>query len=738
MALTALGVLCVGWLIAAEKGAPQRPYAPDEHTLFLHHFDGDTGNHGLEPNLARGVKEAYRPAPETSRFVQGKFGKALWFDNGGPGVSFQAAKNYDPAAGTIEFFVRPAFPGASVGGASGFGLFFETHGGSPEPKGRVALGRGDFNSARTGATPSDFFGDLLDGQLGLRASVAHWKADEWHHVALMWDKDTARLVLDGVRVAEGKHTGLGPVDTFAVGAGGFAAMDELRISDILRAELEVGNKVTAPTPFKPLSESKPLPPQPLPALPKPSPRPPVVKITPGAPHLFVDDFLIQSQSNLFRRLGQVRKYEKNPVITPDKPWEEVAAFPFSGGAYRLADGHWAMWYQTYRRWLSGGERTSACYATSQDGLTWTKPALNLFKVADTTANNVVLATGFDNITVLHDAYDPDATRRYKAGVYTGGDQGAGVYGYTSPDGLHWTRMPKALIPQAGDRSSIWHDTLRKKYIVFTRYAPIYRGRYIFRAESDDFVTWSTPELILHYSAIDQAHGIQHYGANGFAYGDMYLGFLEMFHVPYRRLDTELICSRDGRAWSRVCEGEVFLPNGPEGSFDWFWAFPAGTPPIRVGDELWFYYAGRMHPHGAPPPPIHPGGKPGEAPRHAYWSATGLAKLRADGFAAMDASGIEGRLVTVPIQFDRGSKLLINADADNFPPGSSWLKVALLAEDMSTLPGFGVDDFDTLTADRVSHIAHWKAGSNIASLARKPIRLDFRLVNTRLYSFGVGE
>jgi hypothetical protein len=83
-------------------------------------------------------------------------------------------------------------------------------------------------------------------------------------------------------------------------------------------------------------------------------------------------------------------------------------------------------------------------------------------------------------------------------------------------------------------------------------------------------------------------------------------------------------------------------------------------------------------------------------------------------------------------------LLINADADNFPPGSSWLKVGLLAEDMSTLPGFGVDDSEMLTADKVSHVARWKAGSNIASLAGKPICRDFRLVNARLYSFGVGE
>jgi len=57
LATAALSLGCAGWLIAAEKGAPQRPYAPDEHTPFLHHLDGDTGN--LEHRLAR--RQAHPP-----------------------------------------------------------------------------------------------------------------------------------------------------------------------------------------------------------------------------------------------------------------------------------------------------------------------------------------------------------------------------------------------------------------------------------------------------------------------------------------------------------------------------------------------------------------------------------------------------------------------------------------------------------------------------------------------------
>ena len=719
-------------LAAQPAGPPKSPHAPDDHTLLLHHFDDHTERGGLDPDLARGTKTAYWGSKAKPSFVAGKFGKALWFGDRDSGLRFTPNGNYHVSAGTVELFVRPAFPGNVC---KEFKLFFEAKGHAVR-KCRVAIGRGDFNSARTKAKPSDLFADLQDGQLGMKVDVSQWEADEWHHVALLWDEKTARFLVDGVRVAEGRHTALSMPEMLVVGARSNAAIDELRISDVMRVELEKENRVKTETAFKPIGSGASADPKDLPPLPKASPRPDVVRISTGASQLFVDDYLIRSSTNLFRRLGAVRKYEGNPVVLPDQPWEEVAAFPFSGGAYRLAEGNWVMWYQTYRRWLRGSERTSGCFATSADGIRWTKPELRLHTVASTTPNNVVLSTAFDNFSVLHDPGDPDEGRRYKAAVYTGGSEGAGVYGYVSPDGVDWTRLPEALVPKAGDRTSLWHDTLRKKYVLFTRYSPIYPGRHIFQSESDDFVSWSKPRLILHWSNMDRVHGIQHYGANGFAYGDMYLGTLEVFHVPCRRLDTQLFCSRDCGAWSRVCEGEPFLPNGPEDAFDRFWAFPAATPPIRVGDDLWFYYSGRMHPHGPPSPPIHPGRDDSKRPRHAYYSATGLAKMRLDGFAAMDATGEEGRLITVPISFERGSTLHINADADNFPAKSSWLKVGILDQAMSPIDGFGVYVFDTLAADAVDHVATWKGQSDVSSLAGKPIRLDFRLVNTRLYSFTV--
>jgi len=729
MAATAALICIIGPAeLALPDGPPQAPYEPDEHTLFLHHFDGNT-----IADFAKGAATAVNELGQR-HFMDGVFGQALVFTNSERELQFPTQGNYDPAAGTIEFFVR--LPDIGPSGFSGSRGFWQTRGGTPLEKVRFVIGRGDFNRGRTGTRPEDLFADLLDGQLGLKTSIADWKAENWHHVAVLWDEKSARLLLDGVCVARGEFPGLSPgAPIFDVGTNAFVVLDELHISDVMREDLQVADNADKPTEFKPITAQNQKRPE-LPELPEPAQRPDVVTLHAGSPNLFVDDYLIETQTKLIRRLGQVRKFEGNPVISPEGPWEETAAFPFSGGAYRLEPSRWMLWYNTYVRWARSQGGTNVCVAESQDGVNWTKPELELFDPFGVKPNNVVLSRPMDNATVIHDPIDPDPARRFKMAVYAGGDQGTGIYGYVSPDGVKWTQMSNILVLNAGDRTSFWHDTLRGKYILFTRYRLIYPGRYIFRAESEDFQNWSEPEMVLHWSEMDRIHGIQHYGADGFVYGDCYLGFLEVFHVPYRRLDTQLICSRDGRAWQRVCEGEALLPNGPEGQFDHFWTFPAGTPPIRVGDELWFYYAGRGHPHGSPQPPIWPGGDSSGPARHSYWAATGLAKMRLDGFAAMDASGEVATLITVPLRFTGTRELIINADADNYPPDSSWLKVGLLDQNMEPVGGFSADDFDAMTSNDVEHVATWRGNADISALSGKTLRLQFYLVNTRLYSFAV--
>ena len=122
--------------------------------------------------------------------------------------------------------------------------------------------------------------------------------------------------------------------------------------------------------WPPRYDRNPRDPMPVPYLDEP---PAVIPIDVGR-QLFVDDFLIE-EADLSRELHRPEYHEANPVIKPDKPWENKSvgwfAAPFSGGAwYDPADDLFKIWY-------TGGVLASSCLATSRDGIHWEKPPLPL-------------------------------------------------------------------------------------------------------------------------------------------------------------------------------------------------------------------------------------------------------------------------------------------------------------------------------------------------------------------------
>ena len=73
--------------------------------------------------------------------------------------------------------------------------------------------------------------------------------------------------------------------------------------------------------------------------------------------LFLDDYLVASTTNIFRRLHPAEKSKSNPVIRQTEPWED----PFNilyGSVIR--DG------KTYKAWYKSGPGVS--YAVSDDGI----------------------------------------------------------------------------------------------------------------------------------------------------------------------------------------------------------------------------------------------------------------------------------------------------------------------------------------------------------------------------------
>jgi len=89
---------------------------------------------------------------------------------------------------------------------------------------------------------------------------------------------------------------------------------------------------------------------------------------------------------------------------------------------------------------------------------------------------------------------------------------------------------------------------------------------------------------------------------------------------------------------------------------------------------------------------------------------------------------EGTLTTKPLVF-LGDTLVVNANAT----GGS-LTVEVLDAEGKVIEGFGTADCAPITADSVRHVLKWKDNPDCHLLQARPVKLRFRLQNTKPHSF----
>ena len=104
---------------------------------------------------------------------------------------------------------------------------------------------------------------------------------------------------------------------------------------------------------------------------------------------------------------------------------------------------------------------------------------------------------------------------------------------------------------------------------------------------------------------------------------------------------------------------------------------------------------------------------------------GLAMLRRDGFASMNAGEKTGTLTTRPVLF-KGEHLFVNMHA---PQGE--LRVEALDE-----AGGVAATSEPVSGDSTKQRIQWKSAASLSKLSGKPVRLRFHLTNGQLYSFWV--
>jgi hypothetical protein len=485
-----------------------------------------------------------------------------------------------------------------------------------------------------------------------------------------------------------------------------------------------------------------------------------VTIESGVAQLLVDDYLIERASNLHRTLCQPVKDDggNQPVIELADEFGDYTATLEANGTIvfdpRLKK--YVMFALGISAQKKGWDRFRLYRFTSDDGMTWTKgddgkPQCiypldrNFFYDPKSGAH----ATNIDVFSCYYDTQDEAFPYKGWQWFANWEDGREGTYLMRSADGIQWERGLQIMniddwhIEQdgfslygAGDVTTFINNPRNNNFLALIKFAnkksigPGNRQRsrsYLF---VDSISTRVDPQRLQHVDLVPRAEQTggdfphdEYYASTAWRYGSMWLGTLKIWHGggDHRWSAAgcaylKLVSSRDGLHWNKVRfdndagDPEVFVANGPEGGNDGRndggYVTEFSNPPLRIGDELIFYYGasswGKNHPPGV----------------RVTGGGVFRARLRPDGFVAVD----RGQVTTKPLKLE-GDRLLANS--------VGTINVALLDADNHRLAT------TTVEGDSLEHPVRF-GGKEIGDFKGPGgIRLQFEVEpGSKLYAFTV--
>ena len=287
--------------------------------------------------------------------------------------------------------------------------------------------------------------------------------------------------------------------------------------------------------------------------------------------LFLDGHRISWEYNVRRQLNHPVRYEGNPILKREHPWEQSFVqmygnvLPRKGGGYR-------MWYNAGAK----GEQAdkALCYAESEDGFNWRRVMSDNHPYRGHSPTNIVIGpqphTSGPYVMENQHNDDPESRLllmfnsypRYYPQFERMMQGSRWCFVAKSPDGLNWypAQGQPAISGMSDCGQSIVWDPDQRRYMAFLRGTRTYdphdpfaspwgetvRVRYVRLSVSKDFENWSEPIELLRADALDGDPFNHIHQLAVTRMGTQYVGLLGMFPIEeFRDIPNKPILMEDG-------------------------------------------------------------------------------------------------------------------------------------------------------------------------------------------------
>jgi hypothetical protein len=459
--------------------------------------------------------------------------------------------------------------------------------------------------------------------------------------------------------------------------------------------------------------------------------------------LFVDSRLIERMDRLSLRLHE--PVSGGIAIKLDKPWEG----PANGGYSVLRCGDSYLMYYRAMTLQKDDDTGALCVATSNDGVTWTKPALGLVERAGRWDTNIAASESGKPLraTPWFDARSGvPANERIKA-LHSEPISGEKHTAYVDPKGpkrlVMWVSADgftfRKLVPQPkivsnlrncfdGGNTMFWSE-VEQAYVLYYRFWD--SKRTVARTTSKDFFNWSAP-VPMTYGDTPREHLYTNNTEPYFRAPHLYIALAARF-MQSRRVVTQAqsqaigLKSSHGHSYANDCSDGVLLTT-QAGSSRYDRTFMEAL--VRPGPGARNWVSRTNYPLTG----IFPCGKE----RIMFWVSRHYMQetwhierllLRLDGFASVNAPYAGGEMVTKPLIFD-GEELEINYRTS----AAGGVRIEIQDAAGKPITDYALNNCQEIIGDDVASVVAWKHGTNISQLAGRLIRLRFLLKDADLYSF----